>query len=97
MSYQVIIPKPVQKQLDKISRPQRERILAAIRLLKNDPRPDGVKKLKALDDTYRIRIGDYRVVYEIRDQELIIFLLNAAHRKDVYGTGNANRGQAEAN
>jgi len=59
MSYQVVIPNPVQKQLDKIPQPKRERILAAIRLLKIDPRPDGVKKLKTFENTYRIRIGDH--------------------------------------
>jgi len=59
MSYQVVIPKPVQKQLDKIPQPQRERILAAIRPLKIYPRPDRVKKLKIFENTYRIRIGDH--------------------------------------
>jgi mRNA interferase RelE/StbE len=49
-----------------------------------NPRPDGVKKLKGLVNTYRIRVGDYRVIYRINDQELMIVLLNSNHRKDVY-------------
>jgi mRNA-degrading endonuclease RelE of RelBE toxin-antitoxin system len=47
-------------------------------------RPDGVVKLKSADNEYRIRIGDYRVRYEIGDEELIILLLQCKHRKDVY-------------
>ncbi len=84
MNYKIIIPKPVQKQLNKIPQPQLNRILTAVRLLKENPRPDGVKKLKSLVNTYRIRVGDYRVIYKINDQELMIVLLNSDHRKDVY-------------
>lgn len=84
MTYQVLIPKPVQKQLNKIPKPDRQRILAAIRQLEEDPRPDGVKKLKGYDSAYRIRVGTYRVIYEVRDQELVVLLLSAMHRKDIY-------------
>jgi len=52
--------------------------------LAENPRPDGVVKLKGADNEYRIRIGDYRVRYEIGDEELIILLLQCKHRKDVY-------------
>jgi len=84
MSYQIIVPKPVQKQLNNILTNERDRILSAIRMLAEVPRPLGVKKLKISEDTYRIRIGDYRVIYEIQDQDLIILLLSVGHRKDVY-------------
>jgi len=52
--------------------------------LAENPRPDGVVKLKGADNEYRIRSGDYRVRYEIGDEELIILLLQCKHRKDVY-------------
>ena len=53
MSYRVIVPKPVQKQLNNLSQKIRLRLLTEIRLLKDNPRPDGVKKLKGYEDTYR--------------------------------------------
>ncbi len=53
-------------------------------LLAENPRPEGVVKLKGYDDEYRIRIGDYRVRYEIDDEESIVVLLHCKHRKDVY-------------
>lgn len=61
-----------------------ERIAAKIQHLAEEPRPDGVTKMKGTDNEYRIRIGDYRVRYEIDDKELIILLLQCKHRKDVY-------------
>lgn len=84
MSYQVIVPKPVQKQLNRLPQKQRERAIAAIRSLQDEPRPDGVKKLKGYDATYRVRFGNYRVIYEIQDSELIVLLLSVIHRKDAY-------------
>ena len=84
MNYRVIIPKPVQKQLNNLPKKQRERLIAAIRLLADIPRPSGVKKLKGYDDTYRIRIGDYRIIYKIQDKEMLIVILSSIHRKDAY-------------
>ncbi|MGA9351672.1 MAG: type II toxin-antitoxin system RelE/ParE family toxin [Anaerolineae bacterium] len=84
MSYQVIVPKPVQKQLDSLSDIVRERVLKRIVALKENPRPPGCVKLKGYENEYRIRIGDYRVRYEVRDEESIVLLLHCKHRKDVY-------------
>ncbi|WP_017653501.1 type II toxin-antitoxin system RelE family toxin [Fortiea contorta] len=84
MSYRVIIPKPVQKQLDDFSEKQRKRLLADIRLLADVPRPNGVKKLKGYENMYRIRVGSYRVIYEIQDQEMLVIILSSIHRKDAY-------------
>ncbi|TRU17739.1 MAG: type II toxin-antitoxin system RelE/ParE family toxin [Microcystis aeruginosa Ma_QC_B_20070730_S2] len=84
MNYRVIIPKPVQKQLNNLPKQQRERLITAIRLLTDTHRPSGVKKLKGYDDTYRIRIGDYRIIYKIQDQEMLIIILSSIHRKDAY-------------
>lgn len=84
MSYQVIIPKRVQKQLNNFPQKVRSRLLADIHLLRDNPRPDGVKKLKSYENTYRIRIGNYRVIYEIKDLEMIVLVLSSVHRKDAY-------------
>jgi len=84
MSYQVIAPKPVQKQLDSLPDIVRERVLKRIVALKENPRPPGCVKLKGYENEYRIRIGNYRVRYEVRDEESIVLLLHCKHRKDVY-------------
>lgn len=84
MTYGVIIPKPVQKQLDSLPDDIRDRILEKILPLAENPRPEGVVKLKGYENEYRIRIGDYRVRYEINDTESMVILLHCKHRKDVY-------------
>jgi len=84
MSYQIVIPKPAQKQLDNITKIERDRLIVTLRSLVDDPRPSGVKKLKGYDNTYRVRVGDYRIIYEIKDRELIVLLLSVSHRKDAY-------------
>jgi mRNA interferase RelE/StbE len=84
MIYTIILPKPVQKQLDNLPDDIRNRIIEKIVLLAQDPRPQGAIKLKGYDDEYRIRVGDYRVRYEIDDEEFVVLLLFCKHRKDVY-------------
>ena len=84
MSYQVIVPKPVQKQLDSLPNRVRDRVIKRLVALKENPRGRGCVKLKGYENEYRVRIGDYRVRYEIRDQESLVLLLHCKHRKDVY-------------
>ena len=67
MTYTVIIPKIVQKQIDALPGDIYERVIEKFQQLAEDPRPSGVVKLKGSDNEYRIRIGDYRVRYEIND------------------------------
>jgi mRNA interferase RelE/StbE len=67
MSYQVIISKPVQKQLDSLPDDVHERAIKRIMALKENPRPRGCVKLKGYENEYRIRIGDYRVRYEVHE------------------------------
>lgn len=68
-----------------------DRIFAKIDLLAGEPKPNGYKKLKSFDipgaeydEYYRIRIGDYRVIYTVEDEQVTIFILKVAHRKNVY-------------
>jgi mRNA interferase RelE/StbE len=84
MAYQVLIPKPVAKQLDSLPREIQQTILARILQLKDDPRPSGCVKLKGYDREYRIRIGSYRVRFEVDDAAMTVVLLHCMHRKDVY-------------
>ena len=84
MSYQVVVPGPVQKQLDALPDDARSRVVAKIFTLQENPRPCGSLKLKGYAGEYRVRVGDYRVRYEIRDAEAVIIVLHCGHRKDVY-------------
>ncbi len=83
-SYKVLIPKPVEKQLDRLPDNIHNRVIRQIVALKETPRPRGCVKLKGKDNEYRVRIGDYWVRYEIRDDESTVLLLYCKHRKDVY-------------
>jgi mRNA interferase RelE/StbE len=60
------------------------RLRPHIDALSNDPRPAGSKKLKGGNDLWRVRAGDYRIVYEVRDQILVVLVLRVAHRREVY-------------
>lgn len=82
-SYTTFLTKKAQKQLDKLTNNIAEPIIEAISNLENEPRPNGSIKLKGRD-SYRIRVGNYRVIYEIHDDELIIDVIVLGHRKDVY-------------
>jgi len=84
MSYTIITTKSVQKDLDNLPNELKDRIYSKISLLSENPLPDGVSKLKGYENEYRVRVGDYRVRYEINDKDRIILLLQCKHRKDVY-------------
>ena len=81
--YTAVLTKKAQKQLDKLSDNIAEPIIDAIAGLEENPRPVGYKKLKGRDG-YRIRTGNYRIIYEIFDSELIVDIITLGHRKDIY-------------
>lgn len=83
MAYSLSFSRQAIKQSQKINEPFYSNIKQSIINLANDPRPVGCKKLKGRDG-YRIRIGDYRVIYEIYDAELIIDVIALGHGKDIY-------------
>lgn len=83
-TYRITFKSSAAKELGKLDKQTQRRILTAIDALALDPRPSGVKKLRAEFDQYRIRVGHYRVVYEIADGELHILVLRIAHRRHVY-------------
>ncbi|EPD68532.1 type II toxin-antitoxin system RelE family toxin [Corynebacterium pyruviciproducens] len=84
VKYHIIYKGSAAKELRKLDKEAQRRLLMAIETLGITPRPDGVKKLKARFNQYRIRVGSYRVVYEIRDEQLLVLVLRVAHRRDVY-------------
>ena len=84
-SYRVIVSKEALKEIESIDRrSDRTRIMERIRKLADNPRPQGSKKLKGPFERYRLRQGDYRILYEIGDKILIVTIVQVGHRKDVY-------------
>jgi mRNA interferase RelE/StbE len=81
--YTVLLSKRAQKQLDKLIDVVVKPILLAIEKLGDNPRPHGFKKLKGRNG-YRIRIGDYRVIYEVNDNVLLVDVIEVGNRKDIY-------------
>ena len=82
--YQIDILPRAQRDIRALSQSLQERIIAAIRGLANEPRPRGYQKLAGAGDQYRIRVGDYRIIYEIHDGRLVVEVVAAGHRRDVY-------------
>ena len=83
-AYQVLLSKAARKQLSALSPFIHNKVIEDITLLSETPRPAGCKKLKGQKDAWRIRIGDYRVIYEIADKQLRILIIAIGHRKDIY-------------
>jgi len=82
--YKVFFKPSADRQLQKLSAAVQRRIVAEVAALALNPRPAGVVKLAGDENLWRIRIGDYRVVYEIHDERLVVAVLRVAHRGDVY-------------
>lgn len=81
--YTVFIERRVLKSLSSFSEDTRRRIIKAINALEKNPRPIGAKKLSGREG-WRIRIGNYRVIYEIEDHNCKVLVVDADHRKDIY-------------
>jgi len=82
--YRVLLYQGFAKDLARLPRKDQRRIAEAIDGLALDPRPPGVKKLGGGGGAYRIRVGDYRIIYQVRDNVLVVVIVRLAHRKDVY-------------
>ncbi len=84
MTYEVKITKRANKELSELSDELAKRIFRAIYNLSNEPRPNGCKKLKAAENEYRLRIGDYRILYLIEDSIKIVEVFKVGHRRNIY-------------
>lgn len=82
--YQVLITRSAEKQLKKLDAQVQRKIAAVIMSLGIDPRPYGCKKLTGSVNCYRIRVGDYRVIYDIYEHEIVVSVLKIGHRRDIY-------------
>ena len=83
MTYRVVITKKATKAIQALPATARHRVADAILALAEDPRPAGCKKLVGADQ-WRIRVGDYRILYMVSDGELLVTVVRVAHRREVY-------------
>lgn len=84
MTYRVELSPAAARQLRKLDPSARQRVQAAIELLAQEPRPPGAKKLVGGAGEWRVRTGDYRIVYEMDDGVLLILVLAVGHRREIY-------------
>jgi mRNA interferase RelE/StbE len=83
--YRVLIKSSAAKEIEAVDQKKdRQRIVAKIQALADDPRPAGCEKLSGEQDRYRVRVGRYRVIYSIGDEELLVVVVRVGHRKDIY-------------
>lgn len=83
-SYTVELKQSARKELERLPNAVIARIIAKLESLEENPRPSGCTKLKGGDAEYRIRVGEYRVVYVIDDRRVIVTVTRIRHRRDVY-------------
>ena len=82
--YRVLLERAAEKDLSRLSSEMHDRVIAAIQALANNPRPPGCRKLAGSKNDWRIRVGDYRVIYEIADTIRIVRVNRVRHRREVY-------------
>ena len=84
-SYRVLIKPSAAKEIEAVDQKRdRQLIVAKVLALADEPRPAGCEKLAGESDRYRLRVGQYRIVYSVADDELVVLVVRVAHRKDVY-------------
>jgi mRNA interferase RelE/StbE len=83
MSYQLSYLPSASKSIQSISRQMQRRVLARLERLAVNPRAPGCEKLAGKDE-YRVRVGDYRIIYTIHDEKLIVIVIDVGHRREVY-------------
>lgn len=84
MTYKITFTKSAAKELRKLDRPMQKRIEGMVELLATDPRPPACKAVKSRPGTLRVRTGDYRVIYEVHDDRLVVLVVRLGHRSSVY-------------
>lgn len=84
MTYEIRIAPAAVRQMRKLDRQAQRRVQAAIEILADEPRPPGAVKLSGGEGEWRVRTGDYRVIYEIDDGVLLVLVIAVGHRREVY-------------
>ncbi len=84
VAYRIDFSPAARRDYNGLTTPIRRRLQKRIDALADDPRPRGVVKLSGSEDIYRVRVGDFRIIYEIQDAVLLIHVLKIGNRRDVY-------------
>lgn len=84
MRFSIEVAPAAVRQIKKLDRAVQQRIVASIEKLSENPRPPGCLKLSGRGDIYRIRVADFRILYTVADERLIVLVLKVGHRRDVY-------------
>ena len=84
MLYRIAWKPSAERAFRKLPRQAQDRIRPRIDALATNPRPDGVKKLEGDDNAWRIRVGDFRIVFEIHDAVVMVMIVRVANRRDAY-------------
>lgn len=84
MSYRVEFSRSAERELSKLAPDARQRILRSVVTLADNPRPVGVKKIVGETDAWRLRVGEYRVIYRVDGDELLVLVVRVGHRREVY-------------
>ena len=82
--YRISIERDALQALSKLDKPIRRRVQTAIDGLADDPRPHGVRALVGQPGLLRMRVGDYRIVYEVHDNQLLVLVIDLGHRREIY-------------
>lgn len=82
--YKVDVGKKAKKFLSKLNAADQEMIVKRLRGLESNPRPYGHKKLQGHKGLYRVRTGDYRIIYAIKDKQLLVLVVQIGHRREIY-------------
>ncbi|MEM9886509.1 MAG: type II toxin-antitoxin system RelE/ParE family toxin [Bacteroidota bacterium] len=84
MTYEVIIKKKALKEIERLPKVYVSKVRDSIDQLEENPYPSGCRKLVGSENSYRIRVGDYRIIYDVFDAELVVKVVRVRHRKNVY-------------
>lgn len=91
MKYEVSLLPSAKRDLEKLPQQLQKRIIATLLSLKDEPRPHGIKTLEGVKGAYRIRVGDYRIIFTIRDNILLVLVMTIGDRKEVYARKEISR------
>ena len=83
-TFRIDLTRRAAKSLDAIDKPQRRRVLVVIDGLATDPRPPGCAKLTGRENQWRVRAGNYRVIYEVHDDRLLVLVVDVGHRSEIH-------------
>lgn len=84
MNYLIQVLPAAEKELKKLPAEVQRKLSKKIDGLAANPRPEGCEKIKGREHTYRVRVGDYRIIYEVYDKRLVVLIVDAGHRREIY-------------